>query len=684
MKKRHFIKIWIVLAVVGIMSFCDWSFAAEDSEDLLKVVWELLYLVVSALSWIWVFFAKWAWELLTNEWVYGEAIWLDAILWQYRNVVKNMANFGLGFYFIYEVWKWVLSINGVEKIKDKLIRLLVAGVWIQASWFMTAVVVDVSTITLSAAWAFPSMVISQSSEIEDSFKISLGDTLEKWATLGDQISKGMRFSLFLPDMGQAKFTLLENNVPLDKPITKKELFDTLMPSAKSVSGPLYYLWFSILKTPTLVSPNSTSEQWWKSTIFNTLLQWWTTIIFAIEMLVLFIFAVMRTVYMRVFIVLSPIVLLLRCIEKAAGKDKWFMGDFTKSIKKHFNFTSFFWNAFKPTLIVLWFSLAMMFVSLMSSIIIRKGQDFDMWWVNTSNRRDSWGTQTWEWDYKYTTVIDGETAWIFIKEWGKDLFSFILCIITVVLVYIIIKSAANMWWWEDFVSKGIKKVQSKVGTWIGSMPLVPVSWWDKNGNPETHYISVGKTFWFGTMGNPRNEENLIESWIQSLQTTITQTTSNQTDALNSFLGWENNKRMKESAWNEIKTAGINMSWLYKLEAKRNAINKTPEGRWFMLDPTKWDMRWIEEFTQWLKDTPVNGIPSSFKWVSSINLESWKEMVARWKKEDNKNKSLQDMFQDGQIWLKAIKAYVEFFGLDNEIEDWLKLKEADISKSEEKSE
>jgi hypothetical protein len=51
----------------------------------------------------------------------------------------------------------------------------------------------------------------------------------------------MEFSLFLPDMGKAKFTLLTKDIKLDKSVSKKEFYDTLMPSAKSVSGPLYYL-----------------------------------------------------------------------------------------------------------------------------------------------------------------------------------------------------------------------------------------------------------------------------------------------------------------------------------------------------------------------------------------------------------------------------------------------------------
>ena len=269
MNKRHLVKIWIALVIVWVMSFSDWSFAAEDTEQLLETVWQLLYLLVSALSWIWVFFAGWAGEFLTNEWVYGETIWLDVVLWQYRNVVKNMANFGLWFYFVYEVWKSVLHMNGVDKIKDKLVWLLIAWVWIQASWFMTAVVIDISTVTLSAAWAFPSMLISESPDIKKSFDVSVWDFFEKGKELGKEINKWMEFSLFLPEMAKANFTLLTKDAKLDEPVKIEKFYDTLMPSAKSVSGPLYYLWFAILKTPVLASPQATDEGGRKNTIYNT-------------------------------------------------------------------------------------------------------------------------------------------------------------------------------------------------------------------------------------------------------------------------------------------------------------------------------------------------------------------------------------------------------------------------------
>ena len=677
MNKRHLVKIWIALVIVWVMSFSEWSFAAEDTEQLLETVWQLLYLLVSALSWIWVFFARWAGEFLTNEWVYGETIWLDVVLWQYRNVVKNMANFGLWFYFVYEVWKSVLHMNGVDKIKDKLVWLLIAWVWIQASWFMTAVVIDISTVTLSAAWAFPSMLISESPDIKKSFDVSVWDFFEKGKELGKEINKWMEFSLFLPEMAKANFTLLTKDAKLDEPVKIEKFYDTLMPSAKSVSGPLYYLWFAILKTPVLASPQATDEGGRKNTIYNTLMQWWTTIVFSIEMLVLLVFAVMRMVYMWVFIAISPIVILLWCIKQASGK--WGNISFVDSLTKHFNLTLFFWNAFKPTLIVLWFSLSIIFVSLISSIIISQGQKFDMWWLETQNRRNWWNTQTGEGDYKYDTSINGENAEILIKNWWKSLFEFLLCVFTVILVYLIIKFAIKMWWWSDFLSKSIEKIQSNVEAWIGSMPLVPVAWRDKDGKRETHFISAGTAFWFGTIGNPNNNQNLLERGIWTLQTSIDSFNNKQTDALNQFLGWSNTNRMSETDWWKIEKAWINLSGLYRLKEKRDAITKSPSGQWFMLNPSKWDSRWINEFTKWLKDTEEKDIPSRFSGVSETYIAVWKQMVNWWKIEDNKNKTLKDMFVAIQ---NSVKAYAEFFWLKNkEINTWLELQDEDISKSEE---
>jgi hypothetical protein len=493
----------------------------------------------------------------------------------------------------------------------------------------------------------------------------------------DDFNERLNFWLFSPDMWASSFIRIKTE-NLEKPVTKEQILDELLPNSESLSGPLYYLWFSILKTTKVKSATTASENWWMSTIFNTILQWGTTIIYCLEMLVLFILAFMRVLYMWLFIVLSPIVVLLWCLGQSGG-----LGSLEKKLEwltKHVNFSSFFWNAFKPTLIALGIWLSMIFVSMMSSMISGKSFGFNMKWMTVYDYSDG-KTANWnDWDKKYTTVMDSDMMELSIKNVWKTTADFILAIVTLILVYLIIKIAANMWSWDDFVSKTIKKVQGTVGAWIGSMPLIPVSWYDEKGKKgETHFISVGSVFWRPTIGSPNGNQNLLEARISNWDRSVKDRINAQTKELNNLLWWADSKRMDAVSWGKIRSAWVEerLHGLSLLEAKRDAIPKTEEGRWFTLDSINWDSRWMEEFKEWLKNTKENEIPSFFRWVS--NIWAWVEMVNRWKIEGNKDKSLQDMFQDSAIWTKAIVAYAEFFWLDKSVDTWWELKDEDISKT-----
>ena len=662
MSWKQFMKLWIILGVVVLISFSDWSFAADNNMDALKKVAEMLDLMVSIMSWIWVFLAKWAWELLTNNRVYWEILWLDAILWKYRNLVKNFANFWLWLYFLYEVFKWL--INSAEKIKDKLVWLLIAWVWIQSSWFLTAAVVDLSTITLATAGAFPATIVSDQEEVMESVSGKLDEFLkanDPEVTINN-LKKRLNFSLFSPDMWASNFISIKSQ-KLEKEVKPEEIIDELLPNPESLSGPLYYLWFSILKTTKVPSPNSSNENWWMATIFNTILQWGTTIIYCLEMLVLFILAFMRVLYMWLFIVLSPMVVLLWCIGQGGG-----LGKKLEWLTKHVNFSSFFWNAFKPTLIALWIWLSMIFVSMMSTMINNNSIWFDMKWMTTYDYPD-WKSANWNyWDQKYTTVMDSDMMELSIKNVWKTTSDFILAIVTLILVYLIIRIAVNMWSWNDFVSKTIKKVQGTVEAWIGSVPLIPVSWYDANWNDEMHYVSLWKTFGFGG-----NSQGLIWSGINVFDRGIQKELSAQTDRINELWWWTSSTKMSASNWNTIKTAWDGKLWLKVLEAEKTEINKqkTEKGWWFMLDQVNWDKRWIEEFTAWLNDTKEQDVTDP----------RWKDMLIDWKKqaEDDKKdqRSLYKLFTG--TWGSAhVKTYAEFFWLDSSVDTWEKLKKADISK------
>ncbi|MBF0931919.1 MAG: hypothetical protein HXJ92_00735, partial [candidate division SR1 bacterium] len=108
---------------------------------------------------------------MDNQMVYGSFMFLDAPLRKLRNLVKNLANFALGFLFLAGILGYVLSPGGLGKIGafkntfntpvDLIKKTLIAGVLIQMSWFIMMVLVDLSTILTYSVGALPSSIISQ-------------------------------------------------------------------------------------------------------------------------------------------------------------------------------------------------------------------------------------------------------------------------------------------------------------------------------------------------------------------------------------------------------------------------------------------------------------------------------------------------------------------------------------------
>ncbi len=103
-----------------------------------------------------------AWKLVDNSLVYWEIFWFDAVLWKLWNIVKNLANFTLWFLFVYKIFKYL--IDWKDKIKDILLSALIAWIWIQASWFIMAALIDVSTILTYWVWWLPISILKENKE----------------------------------------------------------------------------------------------------------------------------------------------------------------------------------------------------------------------------------------------------------------------------------------------------------------------------------------------------------------------------------------------------------------------------------------------------------------------------------------------------------------------------------------
>ena len=674
MIKKTWIRIWIVLVIVTVMWFSDWSFAAEVENEKLGNRAYLLYVGIDFLSWGWILLAKVAGTFLTNGWVYWEYLWLDVLLWKYRNIVRNIANFGLWFYFICTIWKWLIDQfyqwkDSITKdLKNILLWLLVAGVWIQSSWFLTAAVVDVSTITLAAVGSFPSQVISENVYIEWLLEKSL--TTYFWAEWG-VVDVGKKISALSEKSSASKLSEIFD-IQIE-PIETTQLIDAIMPNSDDVSWPLYFLWFSILETHKLPNVWMLDENSMKVTILNLLIQWWTTIVYAIEMGVLCVVALIRIIYLWMFIVLSPLAILLRCIQKSwglnwwkSGKEKWFLS----SLMEQVDFKTFLVNVFKPTIIVLWFWIAVIFVSLMSNIVKDYDGDsmFDINWVTltSSASLDSSGKEI------YTTTMDNDIVTFSLIGLGKTLLQLILSILTVIGVYLIIKFSVTFGNWKDFASSKFSKVQENVEWLMTSMPIVPVAWYDKEWVEKTRYMSAksivkyDKAEWKfelldgKLLGQYKNElkeindkqGNLIASWFENDQVEIL--TANEMSDIE--------KVISKGAGNGLKRAKTEIDSI-----------KSDTWKWMTLNrDTAWNQGfWIKQFENWLEKSKDQRV--SWIWNDDV----WNEMIRRWNDGDNKNQGLEQLFKQNEA--KNVKAYADLFGLGN-ITSWEELKNKDISKKE----
>lgn len=621
-----------MLMITWVLCFSDFGFAADTwgDDEKLDDIAILFNFIVSVLSWIWILFAKIAWEFLTNKWVYWEIIWLDKLLWKYWVIVKNIANFWLWFYFIYTIFSAFISKDDIAKrVKDILIWLLIGWIWIQSSWFFTAAMIDVSTITLSAVWSLPSYILAKNSEMQKDMRISLSEFVDQ----NFNVTSGVDYILFPNDWSNSSF-LEKPSVPIVWNVSKEKFIDMLMPNSDDVSGPLYYIWFAILKATKVDKLSLSSLKEVKRTILNAIILWWTTIVYSIEMWVLCVLALMRILYLWMFIVLSPFAILFWCVGKADKKtwDKlwWFLGSITKQL----NFKSFFINIFKPTIIVLWMGIAMIFTVLMSGAVNENGNtvDKDLGWIHITSKPNG---------DMYDTTISSDFFNYSIKNIAKGLLDFIISVLTVILMYFIIKLAVGIWKSDDFVSKGIGKIQDSVHSAITSVPIIPMTWYDENWVAKSSGLS-------------RNDINSLPSRkLNKMNVAAAALTAQQTDDVLEWLWFADKNLLTQSQKTAIRNAWEGQVWLKKLEAKRDYINnennkiKSENWKWMVLNPMASDKFWIQDFTSWLNETNIK----------DVNDWPWKWMLEEWKNEtDERKRDLKTLFDKPN----HANTYANFFG------------------------
>ncbi|MDR0860659.1 MAG: hypothetical protein LBO09_06935 [Candidatus Peribacteria bacterium] len=133
-------------------------------------------------------------------------------------------------------------------LKNIVVKILVAGIAIQSSWFIIAAILDVSTIATSAIGAIPSQVLAGDPKIENAIENSLiawkKDTTDKNYTKklvitgfpnNDKANENAPIEMVKMDW-----------VPINTSVSNKEMIDMIMPNAENLVGPLVFMGTSIL------------------------------------------------------------------------------------------------------------------------------------------------------------------------------------------------------------------------------------------------------------------------------------------------------------------------------------------------------------------------------------------------------------------------------------------------------
>lgn len=312
--------------------------AAEDT-TIVQQAEEFATMLIMLLSWAWVVIAFLAGKLLTNSFVYGTFIWLDASLWELWQVMRNFANFALWFLFVYYIlanFVWRLD---VTELKQKVLGMLGAAILIQASWFLMAVLIDLSTIWIAAVSSVPFQV--------------MGD---KWVNHEQVFTVPEKIYVddFLQsDLDRQEFTL-ENR-------TGRTL-QNFLPQADTVAWPLLFLWASVMQALDMQIHGHDNIRALGGAVIVLLLKAIALVMFVVPLLGLLVVAMMRIFYIWIWILTIPFIILDQLVlwQKLAG-NPW--------LQKIFSVKDALWLIFQPILIVGVMSIAVIFLIGMWSMLI---------------------------------------------------------------------------------------------------------------------------------------------------------------------------------------------------------------------------------------------------------------------------------------------------------------------------
>ena len=479
--------IFIVWFLFIVPTFAAGSVTTSDSLTTIK---QYLSDFIGICSRLWVILAILAGKLMTNDFVYGAFLHMDIYLWKIWNIMKNFANFGLIWLVLFSIVK---SLTGKEALNPKkiIINTLLAGILIQASWFLMGAVIDISTIATTAVGGFPSAFLGSD------------------AGLRTSINTGINTFKLQRIVVNTETNAITTITDTTNTSSSEDIRKNVMPTYNSVSGPFIFLGMWVFKYQNYRWFNNTTNTTLPTLTLSFALQFFMIFFFTIGLLLLVVANIMRIWLLRIFIIWAPLLILMQVFNP---KSWWWSGAL-----KIFSISNLIAIVFKPVIFVLGISLMLIVVVSIQKGITTSGaeRENNINGVSLSMK----GTSTSNLDIPGVTNISisqNDLLWPNVVESGKNFFSnLIMLLLTLFIMRWFVKLSLTIGWWpiEDVMKKLTKKVEDMAKT----MPILPFKWgaislWAMQSFGKQQSKELAKGFGMNTRGEFTDAEQRFEKFM----------------------------------------------------------------------------------------------------------------------------------------------------------------------------
>lgn len=451
MKKKtlSYILIALVLVVVVNVLYIPNSlvYAAESTPSISSCEWILKWLsyISRFFSRAWVVPAVIAGKFMTNSFVFGEIFNMDIYLWKIWNIMKNFANYFIWFAFVYKVLMYLFQKEVQSTLSKFIVKILMSAVLVQSSWFLMWALVDLSNIMTSAVGAFSVQFVETS------------DYKSKMENIKAQIPEKCTIDSSRKD--------IQWLIPTCEWTTSVDI-EKLLPSYNSISGPLLFIWYWVLRFQDFNFTNDKSYTC-TSMSFSEIFKSLMIIMFVIPIILLLVVNVIRIVYIWLWVSISPLIVVYNVFWKEMFKSSWSWWD-------KVDWKNIVWLIFQPVAVTAALSFSLILLIWVKAMLLEtnsKALDFKSFTYSQSI--DSANIKVpFEEGYSQPSI---EIKWNIFKDIWSAAWWFLWYLIIYLLAMFLIRWVMKAWFETSKLTSSITNWAFKfVESMTKAVPIMP--WW----------------------------------------------------------------------------------------------------------------------------------------------------------------------------------------------------------------